>query len=128
MQYFDFARLIKRYSRTFQAAYECEGDFNEKGDFVKGVPIVETLQGAIINYKESRAYRSEGALSTQDKRLFVLKPLKKALLGATVIDKGNVYKIEATSENADFTGVYAYTLRYVSPFDEGDCLCSTQRD
>ena len=128
MQYFNFERLIRKYSRTFQATYECEGDFDEKGDFVKGVPIVETLQGAIINYKESKVYRSEGALSTQDKRLFVFKPLKKALLGATVIDKGKVYKIELTSENADFTGVYAYTLRYVSPFEKGDCLCSTQRD
>ena len=119
MAYFNFENLINKYSREFIATYTTDnGEYDNKGDFVKGETVKETLTGAIINFKESKIYRSEGTLKTQDKRLFMLKPLKKALIGATVIDNNNTYRIEEESENAMFTGVYAYVLRWVSAFND----------
>lgn len=117
-QYFHFERLIDKYSREFTAAYTTGGGgYDDKGDYISGEVVKETLTGAIINFKESKIYRAEGTLTTQDKRLFMLQPLKGALIGATVIDNGNKYRIEEETENAMFTGVYSYVLRWVSAFD-----------
>lgn len=118
MQYYNFERLIKKYSREFTATYKTSGGgYDDKGDYISGEVVKETLTGAIINFKESKIYRAEGTLTTQDKRLFMLQPLKGALIGATVIDNGNKYRIEEENENAIYTGVYAYVLRWVSAFD-----------
>ena len=117
LKYFDFVRLISKYRCSFKATYKTEGYYDDSGDFVDGDTIEETLSGAIINFKESKVYRSEGTLTAQDKRLFMLQPLKRPLLGATVIHNGNTYRIEDKSENAVFTGVWAYTLKWVSAFD-----------
>lgn len=118
MQYYNFERLIKKYSREFTVSYEIDGGgYDDKGDYISGAVVKETLTGAIINFKESKIYRAEGTLTTQDKRLFMLQPLKGALIGATVIDNGNKYRIEEETENAMFTGVYSYVLRWVSAFD-----------
>lgn len=48
----------------------------------------------------------------------MLKPLEQALKGAKVVYNGKVYSIEDCGENAEFTGVYAYTLKYCSAFKE----------
>lgn len=118
MSYFHFERLINKYSREFTATYKTGGGrYDDKGDYTSGEVVKETLTGAIINFKESKTYRAEGTLKTQDKRLFMLQPLKSALIGATVIDNGNEYRIEEATENAMFTGVYSYVLRWVSAFD-----------
>lgn len=118
MQYFNFQRLINRYMCNFQASYETEGYYNDKGDFEAGKVEIVELKGAIINHKESKIYRSEGTLTTNDKRLFMLEPLDSSLIGAKVIYNGNTYRIEDKSENAAYTGVWAYTLKWVSAFDE----------
>ena len=119
MPYFNFERLIKKYSREFIATYKIDGGgYDDKGDYINFGIVKETLTGAIINFTESKIYRAEGTLKTQDKRLFMLKPLKKALIGATVIDNNNTYRIEEESENAMFTGVYAYVLKWVSAFND----------
>lgn len=120
MQYFNFSRLIKKYSSNFTAITLSEGSFNDAGDWVKGEQAQTTVQGAVIAFKESKIHRSEGTLTTKDRRLFVLSPIDKALQGSKVIYEGNVYSIEDEAENAKFTGVYAYTLRWVSAFKEGD--------
>ena len=119
MQYFNFSRLINKYKSEFTAITLSEGYFNDAGDFIKGDKSEITLQGAVIAFRESKVHRSEGTLTAQDRRLFTLSPIEKALHGSKVIYKGNVYSIEDSSDNSNFTGVYAYTLKYVSAFKEG---------
>ncbi|MBS5724947.1 MAG: hypothetical protein KHW59_04095 [Clostridiales bacterium] len=117
-QYFHFERLIQKYQSLFEALTFTEGYYNESGDFISNTPIKTELQGAIINFAENRVYRSEGTLSAQDKRLFLLEPLEEALRTSQVVHDGKVYSITDCTENAVFTGVYMYTLKYVSAFKE----------
>lgn len=120
MQYFNFARLINKYKSDFTAITLTDGYYNDAGDWVKGEKGETVLQGAVIAFKESKVYRSEGTLTAQDRRLFTLEPLNKALQGSKVIYGGNVYSIQDCTENAQFTGVYAYTLKWISAFKEGE--------
>lgn len=115
---YDFSRLIRKYSSNFKAITLTAASFNDKGDFVKAEEQEINLQGAIISFKESKVYRSEGTLTTKDKRLFTLEPIAPYLQGSKVIYEGNVYSVENNTENAKFTGVYAYALKYVSAFKE----------
>lgn len=118
MQYFNFKRLIQKYQSEFKAITLVDGQFNEKGDFVKGEKTEKVIYGAIISHKESRVLRADGLLSANDKRLFMLEPIEKALLGSKAVYDGRVYNIEDCTQNAKFTGVWAYTLKYVSAFDD----------
>lgn len=118
MAYFNFARLIEKYNCNFTAVIPSEGHYDDSGDWVKGGATEKQMTGAIIGFKESKIFRSEGTLTAKDKHLFMLQPFENALKGATVIYKGNKYNVEAETENADFTGVYAYVLKFVSAFDE----------
>lgn len=120
MQTFNFARLVKKYASEFTAITVAEGHYNSAGDYVKGETVEITDKGAIISFKESKIYRSEGTLTTMDKRLFSLKPIDNALIGCTVVYEGNIYKIEQGVDNARFTGIYTYLLRYVSVFKMTD--------
>lgn len=95
-----------------------EGEYNEAGDWVKGESIKETLRGAIIAHRENKIFRSSGTLTSQDKALYMLRPIKNSLHGAKVVHNGNVYHIGDLLENSEFTGVYAYTLKFVSAFSE----------
>lgn len=117
MPYFHFERLINKYSREFTATYRNDGYYDDRGEYVDVNPISVKLTGAILNFTESKIYRAEGTLTTRDKRLFMLKALDTRLIGATVVDDEQVYRIEEVKENAVFTGVYAYTLKWVSAFD-----------
>lgn len=118
MAYFNFARLIEKYNCEFTAVIQSEGYFDDSGEWVKGEAAEIPMTGAIIGFKESKVFRSEGTLTAKDKHLFMLKPFDKALKGTAVIYKGERYNVEAETENADFTGVYAYVLKYVSAFDK----------
>lgn len=118
MAYFNFARLISKYNCEFTAVIQSEGYYDDCGEWVKGEETEIRLNGAIIGFKESKVFRSEGTLTAKDKHLFMLQPLDTALHGATVIFKGEKFNVEAETENADFTGVYAYVLKYVSAFDK----------
>lgn len=118
MQHFNFSRLINKYASEYTAITVTKGHYNDAGDYVKGETVEITDKGAIIAFKESKIHRSEGVLSVKDMRLFSLKPINKALIGSTVIYEGNKYKIEESVNNAKFTGVYAYLLKYVSAFQE----------
>lgn len=119
MAYFDFSRLIGKYMSEFIAITHTEGSYDNKGKWVEGKETRQTLKGAIIGFKESKIFRSSGTLTAKDKRLFMLEPINDALKGAEIVFKGEKYNIDEESENADFTGVWAYTLKYVSAFDEG---------
>lgn len=117
MQYFNFSRLIKKYMCNFTAITLSNGYYNDAGDWVQDT-VLTPLIGAIISQSESKILRSEGALTEKDKQLFMLEPVDDTLHGAKVIYKDNVYDLTNSIENADFTGVYVYTLKYVSAFKD----------
>ena len=117
-QYFNFSGLILDYSNTFTVITHTDGGYDEAGDWQDGQETRTEYTGAIIAFKESKVFRSDGKITTKDKRLFMQQPLPLALMGASVVYKGQKYMIESEHENAEFTGVYSYFLRYVSAFGE----------
>ena len=116
MAYFNFRRLIEKYSTDFAVDIPTEGYYNDAGDWEKGEPTRKTIRGAIINHRESKIFRSEGKLTGQDKALYMLMPLENSLHGAEIIAGDKIYAIGDLLENGRFTGVWAYTLKYVSAF------------
>lgn len=117
---YNFNRLIKKYSSEFKTITLINGYYNDSGDWVKGDEAETTMTGAIISFTEDKIYRSSGTLTSNDKRLFTLEPINNALKGSKVLYDGKVYSVEQSRDNAKFTGVWAYTLKYVSAFNEGD--------
>lgn len=119
MRYFNFNNLITKYSRDFTIIKQT-GNYNDSGDYIKE-PSKYNLNGAIISLTENKIYRSEGTLTAQDKVLYMLTPIDDALMSGIVVFKGNSYRIEAQSgnDNDEFTGVYTYTLKFVSAFNDG---------
>lgn len=120
MAYFNFNRLINKYSREFTVLSETEGSYNAAGDYISGTPTETVLKGAIIGFSENKIHRSEGTLTANDKALHLLEPINDALMKGIVIFQGNKYRIETQKrkDNSDFTGCYSYTLKYCSAFDE----------
>lgn len=119
MQYMNFEALIRQHSRDFTIVTHSEDGYNEKGDFAKGERIETIVNGAIIAHRQSKIFKSNGTLTEQDRVLYMLSPLASALKGGLVIDRGNSYHINSELENAEFTGVYAYTLKFNSVFNGG---------
>lgn len=117
-KYYNFKRLIKRYSVKFSAITLSAGYYDDLGEWVKGEAITHELSGAIISISENKIFNSNGALTAKDKQLYMLQPIDNKLHGAKVIYEGNAYSITQSVENAQFTGVYAYTLKYISAFKE----------
>ena len=70
MAYFNFARLIEKYNCNFTAVISSEGHYDDSGEWVKGETTEKQMTGAIIGFKESKVFRSEGTLTAKDKRLF----------------------------------------------------------
>lgn len=120
MAYFDFTALVEQYSRPFTVISEGKGELNNAGVYDEGTPTKTKLIGAIIGFSQNKVHRSEGNLSAMDKALHMLSPIDNALIGATIIFEGNKYKIETQrgESNAEFTGVYSYTLKHISAFKE----------
>lgn len=116
MQYFNFDNLIEQYSSDFKVICESKGGYDDSGEYVTGEKTERILHGAIIAYSENQIYRSEGKLTGQDKLLLMCEPIDEALHGAEVRHNGKKFKISSQLENAEFTGVYQYTLKYVSSF------------
>lgn len=115
-QFFNFQRLVKKYSTEFVATLPPVGDWNDSGEWVEGEPTNETLHGAILSHRQTKIYRSEGTLTAQDKALYMLEPLKNSLQGAKITYGDKLYSIGDMLENSEFTGVWAYTLKYISAF------------
>ena len=120
MAYFNFNRLISKYSREFTVIVNSGGEYDAKGDWVDGEKREITMTGAIMAMSESKVYNSNGAYTSKDKVLYMTEPLSDALFDCDVKFLGNVYKIDSTVEadDADFTGVYHYILKWVSVFEE----------
>lgn len=120
MKYFNFDSLIKKYSCEFKAITFTNGYYDDLGDWVKGDEIETSLTGAIVSFTESKIYRSSGLLTSQDRRLFMLEPIPDALKSSKVIHDNKVYSIESSEDDANFTGVWSYTLKWVSAFKGGE--------
>ena len=119
MQYFNFARLVQKYSSSFTVIIPGEKELNDSGDWVKSEPKEVELFGAIIGRGESKAFRSNGTLTEKDKRLFMLEPIDKALLGTQIQYEDDIFRIQSSAENGKYTGVWAYVLKFVSAFKDG---------
>ena len=119
MTYFDFNYLINKYSTTFIVEIPSAGDYDEFGDWQKGEPKRITLSGAIISHRENKIFRSEGTLTEQDRVLYTTEKLDFALKNAKVIHGNKIYSIGSMLENSAFTGVFSYSLKYVSVFGGG---------
>ncbi len=117
-QHFNFKRLVERYSTDFVAEIPSDGYYDDYGDFIKGESKEVNLRGAIISHRESKIFRSEGTLTGQDKALYMLEPLESSLQGAKVVHDDKIYSIGDMLENGEFTGVWNYTLKFVSVFSE----------
>ena len=116
-QYFDFSDLISDYENEFVVVtYENSG-YDERGEWQKGQETRITLTGAIIAFRESKVFRAEGKITAKDRRLFMRQALPQALVGAFVEYRGQKYAIDSELENAEFTGVWSYLLKWVSAFD-----------
>ena len=118
MQYFHFERLLEKYKAEVQITVPKSGEYNFSGDWVESETEKITIIGAVINFKESKIYRSEGKLTAKDKRLFTQTPIEADLHGARAQFGDTFYSIEETTENARFTGVYSYLLKYTSSLGE----------
>ena len=119
MQYFDFSRLIEKYMTTFTAIIPTAGGYDEYGDWKEGATEKVEMQGAIISHRQSKIFKSEGTLTEQDRALYMLEALKFDLTGTKIIHEDKLYTISSSLDNAGFTGVYSYSLKYVSVFDKG---------
>lgn len=115
---FDFSGLIKEHYSEFTAVIPSKGHYDSKGDYIREAEQQISLQGAIIEHRKSKVYRSEGTITQQDMALYMLEPLEKALYGAKVSYEGNTYQIGDELSNGKFTGVWHYNLKYVSAFDK----------
>lgn len=118
-QYFDFTSLIADYADDFFVVTHAGSGYDEAGDWLEGQEERVKYTGAIIAYRESKIMRAEGAISTKDRRLFMHAPLPDAMIGAYVLYGGQKYHVDSETENAEFTGVYSYHLKWVSAFDDG---------
>lgn len=116
-QYFDFSALVKAFANPFTVLTYTEAGYDERGKWQEGQEVKTELTGAIIGFKESKVFRADGAIASKDKRLFMLQQLPQALVGAKVQYNKQEYMIESELENAEFTGVYSYYLRWVRSFD-----------
>ena len=114
MKYFNFERLVKKYSCEFDLISPENGAFDDTGNYSSS-KIKSRRKGAIIGLNDGKIFRSSGTLTDKDKYLFVFEPVTS---NDIVIHKGERYRVETQTENAEFTGVYVYTLKYVSAFEE----------
>lgn len=117
--YFDFFDLIDKYSTEFTLVKEAQGYYDDTGSYIRGEVTRQELTGAIMDIRDSKLYRSEGTLTSADKELYCFNEIGD-IVNAHILWKGNRYKVEQTEENAKFTDVYRYTLKYVSAFKEDE--------
>lgn len=113
--YFDFYDFINKYSTVFKAIMTSEGGYNNVGEY-SCTKEEKEFTGAIIGISDGKIYRSAGTLKDKDKYLFMFEELP--LNDTEIIYKNSRYKVEKQVENAEFTGIYQYTLKYVSAFNE----------
>lgn len=116
MKYFNFDALIDKYSVDFTVISTGDGHYDDMGEWVTGTEKTTQKRGAIIGISDTKMYRSEGMLTAKDRELYMRESLG-AYDNTHVMYNGNKYKVESMpNDNHEFSGVYAYTLKYVSAF------------
>ena len=120
MKYFDFDSLIDKYSVSFSVISSEPGDYDDLGEYHPGTNVTAEKQGAIIAISDTKIYRSDGMLTAKDRELFMKESLGSGYDKAHIAYDGNKYKVESMpNDNHEFTGVWAYILKWVSAFDDG---------
>lgn len=117
--YFDFLNLIQKYSTEFTLITETKGGIDEYGDYQAGEKKETVMTAAIINFSQNKIIKSNGALSEKDLALYSLVELSDKLIGSTIIYKNNKYTLDSVLNNSEFTGVFAYKLKWCSAFGGG---------
>ena len=119
MQYFHFERLIQKYSRSITVHVPADGEYKD-GRYESGKSKETKIVAAILSHAKNKQFQPGGSIETQDRILYTLQPIDKALIGAEISFEGNTYQISADRQtgNECFTGVYAYVLRWVSAFND----------
>lgn len=114
MQYYDFSRLIGKYSTEYTLITPTEGSW-QGGHYVNGGEVKETRTGAIIALPLNKIQQSGGYYTAQDRNLYSTTPIEGALTGCKVLHDRNIYSIETDAQNGNerFTGVYSYVLKRV---------------
>ena len=107
---YNFTRLINKYSTDFTLIVPSEG-YYEGGIYKEGKSTTEVLTGAIIPLSKRKIYQLGGNYTAQDKELYMIKRINKALLGGKVLYKGDYYSIEEETDYSDFAEIYHYMLR-----------------
>ena len=113
---YNFMRLIKKYSTSFTFLMPKAGSY-VGGKFIESEAEEIAALGAIIPMPESKIYVSGGTYTSKDKQLYMLQPLTKALQGAKIKYKNNIYSIEQETEYTEYCDVAVYNLKWVSRFD-----------
>ena len=113
MRLYNFTRLIKKYSVSF-TLHKSHGGRYVGGKWEVGEDIVEKMTGAIVPISDSKIYGSGGTYTTQDRELYLSKPLKSPLSDYRVVYKGNTYAIENARNFEDYADVVVYTLKQQS--------------
>ena len=116
MKLYNFKRLINKYSVTFRLQKKSGGAF-VGGKWEQGEPVITEMRGAIVPMSERKIYGSGGAYTTQDRELYLTKPLEAPLSALRVLYKGNTYAVEEGRNFEDYADVAIYTLRQVSKSD-----------
>ena len=120
MSYFNFSALIKKYETTFTVISSSDGYYDDLGEYQQGAITETQKKGAIIGLSDTKMYRSEGALTAKDKELYMNESLGCDFDKAHVAFNGNKYKVESQpNDNHNYTGVWSYTLKWISAFDGG---------
>ena len=112
MKLYSFARLINKYSVTFRLKKE-SGRF-VAGKWVDSDGMDEEMRGAIVPMSDRKIYSSGGTYTSEDRELYLTKPLTPPLSAYNVIYKGNTYAVEEGRNFEDYADVAIYTLKRVS--------------
>lgn len=117
MKGYQFKRLIKKYSSPFQVEVKSGVTYDEYGDPVS--PTTEVLEdtGAVMALSSHRIYQSGGALSSQDRELYMSHALPDPLEGTTIIYEGQRYSVELDRDYHQFSSIYIYLMKRVEKGD-----------
>lgn len=115
--YFNFKRLIEKYSTVFTAETPSQSGFDDSGDHVEGRTTKSTLKGAIIRHRDLKVIRSDGTFTSKDYALYMTSEPAFNLIGSIVHYEGKRFRVDSELNNSKFTGVWAYNLKYLSAFE-----------
>lgn len=109
-----FASLVASFGVDFEFIEPDDGGKYIAGEWVALEKDAVTKNGAIIPYSNKQIYESGGTITQNDRQLAIAETLP---LGATVIDKGNRYKIKREDPYAEhYSDTNIYHLEGVSVF------------